>query len=67
MSLRWTRRFPHNNVTLSNVEVYEYKNGNITYKENAASYDHYQFDDQAPLFLVDANFCTAVEENADKK
>ena len=44
--------------SLSNIEVYEFKNGNVTFKENAAAYDHDKFNEQAPLFLVNENFCT---------
>ena len=42
---------------LSNIEVYEFKNGNVTFKENAAAYDHGRFAALAPLFLVNDNFC----------
>ena len=46
------------NQNFSNVEVYEFKNGKITFKENAANYTHAHFDEQAPLFPVNENFCT---------
>ena len=43
---------------LSNIEVYEFKNGNVTFKKNAGSYNTEQFGEESPLFLVNENFCT---------
>ena len=43
---------------LSNIGVYEFKNGNATFKKNAGSYNTEQFGEGTPLFLVNENFCT---------
>ena len=43
---------------LSSIEVYEFKNGNVTFKKNIGPYEIKQFGEQSPLFLVNEKFCT---------
>ena len=44
-------------LILSTIEVYEFKNGKVTFKKNTAAHNHDGFLDQSPLFLAKENFC----------